>query len=54
MTIKTGLVALVLTLAPGLAFASCYGGPHQTTASACADGQVWDATAMICITPQTS
>lgn len=53
MTIKTTLVALVLALSPGLAFASCSGMMHQT-ASTCGEGQVWDAAAQACVTPQTS
>jgi hypothetical protein len=53
MTIKTAFVAMVLALAPGLAFASCYGA-HTETSSACADGMVWDATAQTCIAPVSS
>lgn len=53
MTIKTTLVALVLALSPGLAFASCEGEVRQTT-SACAEGQVWDGASQTCVTLPTS
>jgi hypothetical protein len=53
MTLKTALVALVLGLAPALAWAHC--GDHiRTTASNCGEGQVWDEASQTCITPQTS
>jgi hypothetical protein len=53
MTIKTAFVAMVLALAPGLAFASCY-STHTETSSLCAEGMVWDATAQTCIAPISS
>jgi hypothetical protein len=53
MTMRTALVALVLGLTPALAWASC-STMHQTTASACGEGQVWDAASQTCIIPQTS
>jgi hypothetical protein len=53
MTLKTAFIALVLASAPALAFASCY-DTHQTSASACAEGQVFDPASQSCVSPQTS
>lgn len=53
MTLKTAFIALVLASAPALAWASC-ASMHQTSASACGEGQVFDPASQTCITPQTS
>jgi len=53
MTIKTTLVAVVLALSPAMAFAGCFSA-HQTTASACGEGLVWDAASESCIAPASS
>ena len=42
---KTFLIALALTLAPGLSFAEC---GHDTAAS-CAPGMQWDADLAKCV-----
>ena len=55
MAIKTTLIALVLVAAPGMALAM--GGCNTmraTTASACGEGQVWDAGSQTCVIPATS
>lgn len=55
MAIKTTLIALVLVVAPGMALAM--GGCNSlraTSASACGEGQVWDAGTQACIIPATS
>ena len=49
MTLKTIAVAAILSLSPITAFAMCSGEGHDTTASMCADGMVWDAEAAICV-----
>ncbi|SMX42212.1 adenylosuccinate lyase [Actibacterium lipolyticum] len=48
MTIKTLLVAAALSVAPALALAECQ-WKHDTTASQCAEGQIFDATKGTCI-----
>lgn len=53
MKIKTALVAVVLAFSPALASASCM-MDRQTTASACGEGQVWDASSQTCIVPMSS
>ena len=55
MKVKTFLVAAVLAMTPGLAMAM--GGcvsMTPTTASACGEGQVWDADTRACVTPLSS
>lgn len=56
MTIRTILVACVLTTAPLAVQAQCMWGDHapQEAAISCADGTVWDAEEMACITTATS
>lgn len=54
MKLKTLLAAAALALAPGLAFAMGGCGSMQQSASACSDGQVWDAALQSCITPPSS
>lgn len=53
MTLRTTLAALALTLLPGLAAASCWGMKNET-ASACSEGQTWDAGSQTCVTPVNS
>ncbi len=55
MKVKTFLAATVLAMAPGLAMAmgGC-GSMTPQSASACGDGQVWDADARACVTPLSS
>lgn len=52
MKIRTTLAALALALAPGLAFAQECAEKHR--ASACAEGEVWDASAQICVPKPSS
>ncbi|WP_224815213.1 adenylosuccinate lyase [Hasllibacter sp. MH4015] len=56
MTIKTVLTALVLISAPALASAQCMWGEHSTQEAAisCAEGTIWDATAMACVATASS
>ncbi len=51
MTLRTGLAALALILAPGLSFAMCSEREHQ--AQSCAPGTAWDAGSQSCA-PQTN
>jgi len=53
MKIKTAFVAMVLALSPALASAGCWMG-HQTSASACGEGMVWDEPSQTCIAPISS
>lgn len=53
MKLKVTLAALILGLSPTLAAAMCSTKPHQT-ASACAEGQVFDADSATCIDPVSS
>jgi hypothetical protein len=43
------VVAAVLALAPGLAIAGCGHDRVKTTATSCAEGQVWDSKTMACV-----
>jgi len=55
MTFKTTLAALILALSPGMALAyGCSGAMQDRTASACTDGEVFDAESGACIAPTTS
>lgn len=55
MKIKTTLAVIALTLAPGLAAAMCSDyDKAKVTASACQDGQTWDAATQACVTPTSS
>ena len=49
MTIKTILFASVIALAPAISFAMCSKEMHETTASSCASGQVWDIETELCV-----
>lgn len=50
MTLRLSFAALALALTPGLAAAMCSDKtPVQTTASVCAEGQVWDAGTQACV-----
>ncbi|MEM8554933.1 MAG: hypothetical protein AAGF71_08945 [Pseudomonadota bacterium] len=53
---KTALIALSLTLLPGLAMAySCNWGSKATeTAASCAQGMTWDADSRTCVPVTTS
>jgi hypothetical protein len=46
MTPKTLLIAVALTLLPGLAMAKCSGFDQQ--AMSCAQGSVWDSAKQAC------
>jgi hypothetical protein len=47
--------AFVLTLLPGIAAAMCSGEKYDTTtASACGEGQVYDATTRACVSKPSS
>jgi hypothetical protein len=55
MKLKTTLAALALVIAPGLAAAQCsYGEKASVTASACGEGQVYDAATASCVLKPTS
>ena len=49
MSLKTIVVAGIMTLAPIASFAMCSKGYHETTASSCAEGQMWDNEAQACV-----
>lgn len=53
---KTILTALALSAAPAIAMAECSWGsyPKQTTASTCAEGQVFDVSTQSCVDSTTS
>jgi hypothetical protein len=53
MTLRIALVALCLSLVPGLAAAKCFGERGSQSAATCAEGQVWDADSETCIAPVT-
>lgn len=54
MKIKTACAALVLALAPTLALAGAGCDREKISASACADGQVFDAAKGTCVPVTTS
>ncbi|HMO07940.1 MAG TPA: hypothetical protein PKD10_09865 [Paracoccaceae bacterium] len=55
MTLRLSLAAMALALAPGLAAAMCSDDQYiKSTASACAEGQVWDAATQGCVLKPTS
>lgn len=56
MNLRLSFAALALMLAPGLALASPCSDKQaiKTTASACAEGQIWDATTRGCVAKPTS
>ena len=49
MSIKTLIVAAALAVAPTFALAMGGCGSLQQTATACSDGQVWDAASQSCV-----
>ncbi|MCC6000890.1 MAG: hypothetical protein JJU19_08510 [Pararhodobacter sp.] len=55
MKVKTFLAAAALALMPGFALAmgGC-GSMAPQSASACGEGQVWDAATQACVTPVSS
>lgn len=52
MSTKTVLIAIALTLLPGIALAMC-GHRQQQQVMSCAEGSVWDSEKQIC-TPATN
>ncbi len=54
MKLKATLAALALMFTPAIASAMCSWGKMEQTASACAEGQVYDADTMTCIEPVSS
>ncbi len=54
MKLKIAFVAAVLSLSPAIASAMCSGMKPEQTASACAEGQVWDTATSVCIAPVSS
>ncbi len=54
MKLKIALAALALTLSPAIASAMCSSMKPAQTASACADGQVFDADSQTCVEPMSS
>lgn len=54
MKIKLTLAALALALTPGLAAAACGHDREKITASACGEGQVFDAATQACVLKPTS
>ncbi|MDD7970393.1 hypothetical protein PUT78_04710 [Roseinatronobacter sp. HJB301] len=53
MKLKLALAAVAFALAPAVASAMCSGMKHETTASGCTAGQVWDADSATCVEPVT-
>jgi len=49
MKFRLALATLVLAVLPGIAVAMCQGDSHQTSTSACADGQSWDPETRTCL-----
>jgi hypothetical protein len=55
MKLKVTIAALALATLPSLSFAMCSWSEHKsTTASQCAEGQVYDADSGTCVTATTS
>ncbi len=54
MKLKIALATLALTLSPAIASAMCSSMKPDRTASACAEGQVFDADSRTCIEPISS
>lgn len=54
MKLKITLAALALSLSPAIASAMCSSTKMDQTASACAEGQVWDAATSVCVEPVSS
>ncbi|QYK39946.1 MAG: hypothetical protein KF887_10735 [Paracoccaceae bacterium] len=54
MKLKLTLAAIALALTPGLAAAMCKDGHTKITASACGEGQVYDAASGACVLKPTS
>lgn len=51
---KTVFVGLLVTLAPGLAFAECSGSHSDQIVMSCPQGQVFDADSESCVPLTTS
>ncbi|CAN0598486.1 unnamed protein product [Ectocarpus sp. 12 AP-2014] len=51
---KTGFTALLITLAPGLAFAECFGGHSEQVVLSCPLGQMFDTDSETCVPLTTS
>lgn len=49
MSMKLTLATLILAVLPAVASAMCTGTDHKTSASACAQGQVWDGATQACV-----
>ncbi len=54
MKLKVTLTALVLGFSPVMAAAMCSSYTPAQTASACAEGMVWDSATETCIEPVSS
>ncbi len=54
MTIRTTLAAMALALLPGLAAAQGCSYDKETSASACGEGQTYDAVTKSCVTAASS
>ncbi|MEO9826482.1 MAG: chitin-binding domain-containing protein [Paracoccaceae bacterium] len=51
---KTALTALLITIAPGLAFAQCFGDHSEQVVMSCPQGQMYDADSENCVPLTTS
>ena len=51
---KTVFAALLITVAPGLAFAACFGDHSDQVVMSCPQGQVFDADTENCVPLTTS
>ena len=51
---KTAFIALVITIAPGLAMAECFGGHSNQVVMSCPQGQMYDAETQNCVPLTTS
>lgn len=54
MKLKVLFIAAALVLTPGLALAMGCSWSTPQSASACGEGQVWDASTQACVTPISS
>ena len=54
MKIKTGLIAIALTVLPTLAMAECSWGHKEQVTMSCAEGTVYDAATGTCVTSVSS
>lgn len=54
MKLKATLAALAFVFSPAIASAMCSSMKIEQTASACAEGQIWDSATSTCMEPVSS